>query len=227
MFDNHKRKNTVVLLFLLFCTVIHLSPLAITGPTYWDIQTGVYFASEGLIDFNAATRIDGCYFDSGYAYFTNLLITGSGYTHSSLAFQCSSNANMTLKETRRKRIRYDVTAPTGNTSVTRTIIPSGYDVDTLTGASSWGEVGNVVTVNVVHSSSQEVIIDLITAGDPFSMGRSVLGQMFTLFLLMMFIGLLGGAGGSSLMSSRFGFFIVVSGGVITLIFLLSLAGSFL
>lgn len=134
--------------------------MGIAANNYIIIGTGVKFKesnSQGPVMFDSTVQTSGIRFSNGYTCFSDLRFTG-GRLISSVGFKCGNNANMTISEIKLDELTYTVNATGGQTSISKVMLPTNKNPSSVKGATSWTFTKNFLTVNVLHGSSQEIIV---------------------------------------------------------------------
>jgi len=197
-FESSLQRKWNILTFFIVISIVSFSPMLFAGTTYWDIQTGVYFRAEatgGDIDFDAAIVATQIRMVNSIVLFTD--VTMGGDYISLLGMSASSNCDMTLLDIENDEITYEVTANAGQTSTTKVKIPSTKEVSQVDGASSWSFASstNILTVTVIHASTQEIIVYYNTIvnplTEPITDTINVIYGLQTLVLLVSLIASLG------------------------------------
>lgn len=152
-----------VLTFFIVVSIISFSPMLFAGPTYWDVQTGVYFRATttgGDIDFDKAIMATQIRVVSGLVEFAALTMDGDYI--SLIGMSASSNCDMTLLDIEADAITYEVTANAGQTSTTRVKVPSDIDVYDVSGATAWAfnPSTRIATISVLHASTQQIELNI-------------------------------------------------------------------
>lgn len=175
-----KWKLGLILVFL-FLPIVNAVPC--------DKDVNYYGDLNGRINFNSdftTTEID---------WVNGLIMIDSfvheGNTKTLIGFDCSSNANMTVRNATSTYIRYDVEAPTGNISTTKVYIGGSKYPGSVEGADSWhfDTVKGIVTVYAVHASPVTITINLDETTDVFK-GAAIATGFLILIVLIPLLGIL-------------------------------------
>jgi len=162
-----------------------LLPIATIQPAAsWTIYPSFPFratATGGPISFASATSIYGWGWASNRVKFT----TVGPYSY--LAFSCSDNAAMVITRINDEQIDYTVSAAVLETSTTTVELPAGGKVYKVTGADSWTWAAPVVTVKVLHASSESIVVYVNPVSSPFFTFKLMWSQMFLLVAIMWMI----------------------------------------
>jgi len=143
-----------LLLIIVFTSLISFAFASISFDGGGIIYRG---ANKGDIFFSVDYGASKMYFDNGF-----LMINNLNGLFSSIGFSCdTATANMTITKIKADELDYTVNAPTDVTSITKIYAGSKGLPSDLSGSTSWSYNSNlkIVTVNVLHQSPSNIIIE--------------------------------------------------------------------
>jgi len=167
----YQKLTLVFLTVFLFLTLTSHAYATITVPT------NVYF---GLPNYHTYINFDTS------ETFTTIQRENNYWRFNNYKFQVQ-NGNLTItKFFTDNQLIFNVTAPSATTTTTRIYCGNQGKPATVTGATSWSynDLTNILTVNILHSSPQQIIVEWVGTPEFRAVLRYLRGNYYLVFLLL-------------------------------------------